>query len=95
MDDHRQGLAIQHSVWYSQRVEVCQHRQYGRPPQEVQVQHNRSSGGGNPPAVHVLHQRAHKGGEVFTLSPQTSSISDIYIEVILWTALRPLELKKV
>lgn len=70
------GVAIQHSVWYSEWVEVCQHRQHGRPPQEVQVQHDHSSGRGDPSAVHVFHQRAHERGKVFTLSSQTSSISD-------------------
>lgn len=90
MADHRQGVAVQHSLWYGERVEVREHRQHGRPPQEVQVQHNRPPGGGDPSAVHVFHQRAHEGGEVFTFSPQTSSINN---KITFWTFLRPSELK--
>lgn len=40
--------------------------------------------------MHVFHQRAHKGREVFTFSSQTSSING---EVILQTPLGPIELK--
>lgn len=57
-------------------MEIRKHRKYGRPPQELQVQHNCPSGGGDPSAMHVLHQRAHKRGEVFTFSPQAGCIDD-------------------
>lgn len=56
----------------------------------MQIQHNCSSGGGDPSAMHVFYQRAHKGREVFTFSSQTSSMNN---EVILQTPLGPTELK--
>lgn len=67
-------MAIQHCFRYSERVEVCQHCQHGRPPQEVQVQHDRPAGRSDPAAVHVLHPGAHEGGKVFTFRSQTRSV---------------------
>lgn len=84
-------MEIQHRFWDGERVEVCQHRQHGRPPEKVQVQHDRPPRGSDPSAVHVLHQRAHKRGEVFTLCSQASRVGPEKAQSDVWTYWRPQE----
>lgn len=69
------GVAFQHRLRHRQRVEVRQHRQHGRPPEDLQVQRGDAAGGGHPAAVHVLHQRAHQGGALAALRSQARGVT--------------------
>lgn len=84
-------MEIQHCVRDGERVEICQHRQHGRPPQKVQVQPDRPARGSDPSALHVFHQRAHQRGEVFTLCSQAGRVGPEKAQSDVWTSLRPQE----